>query len=138
MPVVWTETSAMKPGPPRPPLMCPGCPHRPVFDALRRLKAVVSGDIVMYTPDKLNQFDAIVMNNSSGPWITPTAADMEKEALKKLGGDAKTVEAALRKKLFRSVRIGLSMWLFVVMALTLAVFRSSKTWVYYEGTLAGK
>lgn len=29
-------------------------------------------------------------------------------------------------------------FLFVVMALTLAVFRSSKTWVYYEGTLAGK
>ena len=29
-------------------------------------------------------------------------------------------------------------FLFVVMALTLIVFRSSKTWVYYEGTLAGK
>ncbi len=29
-------------------------------------------------------------------------------------------------------------FLFVVMALTLAVFRSSKTWVYYEGALAGK
>lgn len=29
-------------------------------------------------------------------------------------------------------------FLFVVMALTLVVFRSSKTWVYYEGTLAGK
>ena len=35
--------------PPRPPLMCPGCPHRPVFYALRRMKAVVSGDIGCYT-----------------------------------------------------------------------------------------
>jgi indolepyruvate ferredoxin oxidoreductase alpha subunit len=35
--------------PPRPPLMCPGCPHRPVFNALRKLKAVVTGDIGCYT-----------------------------------------------------------------------------------------
>lgn len=35
--------------PPRPPLMCPGCPHRPVFDALRKLRAVVTGDIGCYT-----------------------------------------------------------------------------------------
>ena len=35
--------------PPRPPLMCPGCPHRPVFHALRKAKAVVTGDIGCYT-----------------------------------------------------------------------------------------
>lgn len=35
--------------PPRPPLMCPGCPHRPVFAALRKLRAVVTGDIGCYT-----------------------------------------------------------------------------------------
>jgi indolepyruvate ferredoxin oxidoreductase alpha subunit len=35
--------------PPRPPLMCPGCPHRPVFRALRRIRAVVTGDIGCYT-----------------------------------------------------------------------------------------
>ncbi|MDR3685570.1 MAG: thiamine pyrophosphate-dependent enzyme [Coriobacteriia bacterium] len=35
--------------PPRPPLMCPGCPHRPVFNALRKNKAVVTGDIGCYT-----------------------------------------------------------------------------------------
>lgn len=35
--------------PPRPPLMCPGCPHRPVFNALRRMRAVVTGDIGCYT-----------------------------------------------------------------------------------------
>ena len=35
--------------PPRPPNMCPGCPHRGVFYALNRLKAFVTGDIGCYT-----------------------------------------------------------------------------------------
>jgi len=35
--------------PPRPPNMCPGCPHRGVFHALNRLKAFVTGDIGCYT-----------------------------------------------------------------------------------------
>ncbi|MEJ2492327.1 MAG: indolepyruvate ferredoxin oxidoreductase subunit alpha [Desulfuromonadales bacterium] len=35
--------------PPRPPNMCPGCPHRGVFHALSRLKAFVTGDIGCYT-----------------------------------------------------------------------------------------
>jgi len=35
--------------PPRPPNMCPGCPHRGVFHALNRLKAYVTGDIGCYT-----------------------------------------------------------------------------------------
>jgi hypothetical protein len=38
---------------------------------------VVSDDLTMYLPEKINQFDAIVMNNSSGPWIQPTDKDME-------------------------------------------------------------
>jgi indolepyruvate ferredoxin oxidoreductase alpha subunit len=35
--------------PHRPPLMCPGCPHRGVFYHLRRVKAIVTGDIGCYT-----------------------------------------------------------------------------------------
>jgi indolepyruvate ferredoxin oxidoreductase alpha subunit len=35
--------------PPRPPLLCAGCPHRGVFHALGKLKAVVTGDIGCYT-----------------------------------------------------------------------------------------
>jgi indolepyruvate ferredoxin oxidoreductase alpha subunit len=35
--------------PGRPPVMCPGCPHRGVFYALKRMRAVVSGDIGCYT-----------------------------------------------------------------------------------------
>ncbi len=45
--------------PPRPPLMCPGCPHRPVFRALRRVKAVVAGDIGCYTLGALPPLSAM-------------------------------------------------------------------------------
>jgi len=45
--------------PPRPPLMCPGCPHRPVFDALRKAHAVVTGDIGCYTLGALRPLSAM-------------------------------------------------------------------------------
>jgi len=45
--------------PPRPPLMCPGCPHRPVFNALRKLRAVVTGDIGCYTLGALKPLGAM-------------------------------------------------------------------------------
>lgn len=35
--------------PPRPPVLCPGCPHRGVFYALGRFDVVVTGDIGCYT-----------------------------------------------------------------------------------------
>jgi indolepyruvate ferredoxin oxidoreductase alpha subunit len=35
--------------PPRPPLLCPGCPHRGLFVTTNKLKVVVSGDIGCYT-----------------------------------------------------------------------------------------
>jgi indolepyruvate ferredoxin oxidoreductase alpha subunit len=35
--------------PPRPPNLCPGCPHRGVFAALRKLKVFAAGDIGCYT-----------------------------------------------------------------------------------------
>jgi len=35
--------------PPRPPVMCAGCPHRPVFYVLKKLKCYVTGDIGCYT-----------------------------------------------------------------------------------------
>ncbi len=35
--------------PERPPSLCPGCPHRLVFAALRDMKAIVCGDIGCYT-----------------------------------------------------------------------------------------
>ena len=35
--------------PPRPPVLCPGCPHRATFYVLKKLKLEVSGDIGCYT-----------------------------------------------------------------------------------------
>jgi indolepyruvate ferredoxin oxidoreductase alpha subunit len=35
--------------PPRPPTMCPGCPHRGLFYALNKMKVFVAGDIGCYT-----------------------------------------------------------------------------------------
>lgn len=35
--------------PPRPPVLCPGCPHRGLFYVLKKLKLTVSGDIGCYT-----------------------------------------------------------------------------------------
>jgi len=35
--------------PPRPPVLCPGCPHRGLFYALKRIGVFVSGDIGCYT-----------------------------------------------------------------------------------------
>ena len=37
------------PSPMRPPVMCPGCPHRGMFHVLKKLKLTVSGDIGCYT-----------------------------------------------------------------------------------------
>ncbi|MBC7238001.1 MAG: indolepyruvate ferredoxin oxidoreductase subunit alpha, partial [Chloroflexi bacterium] len=37
------------PLPPRPPVLCPGCPHRGIFAVTRKLKLVVNGDIGCYT-----------------------------------------------------------------------------------------
>jgi indolepyruvate ferredoxin oxidoreductase alpha subunit len=35
--------------PPRPPVLCPGCPHRGTFYVLKKLKLTVTGDIGCYT-----------------------------------------------------------------------------------------
>lgn len=45
--------------PGRPPLMCPGCPHRPVFHALNKARAIVMGDIGCYTLGALPPLSAM-------------------------------------------------------------------------------
>ncbi|MBM7865750.1 indolepyruvate ferredoxin oxidoreductase subunit alpha [Heliobacterium gestii] len=45
--------------PVRPPVMCPGCPHRGVFYTLRQLRLVVSGDIGCYTLGTMAPLEAI-------------------------------------------------------------------------------
>jgi type 1 glutamine amidotransferase len=65
----------------------------------RAFEPVVSDDLAMYLPENLRQFDAVVMNNSSGPWITPTDADLAKAAFKPHGADKAAVERVLRRSL---------------------------------------
>jgi len=101
-----------------PPHLMPKDPHKgyciPYFEeALRAIgetsgayKPVASDDIAMYTPENIKQFDAIVLNNASGPWITPTAADMAKEALKKHGSTPEEVEKVLRKSFLDFIEQG--------------------------------
>ncbi len=45
--------------PPRPPNMCPGCPHRGMFYVLKKLDLYVSGDIGCYTLGALPPIEAL-------------------------------------------------------------------------------
>ncbi len=44
---------------PRPPVLCPGCAHRSVFTALKKMKAEVFGDIGCYTLGALQPLSAL-------------------------------------------------------------------------------
>ncbi len=50
-----------EPTPPRgkPPQLCPGCPHRAVFEILKELDCIVTGDIGCYTLGVLPPFEAM-------------------------------------------------------------------------------
>lgn len=45
--------------PSQPPQLCPGCPHRDVFDVLKELDCIVAGDIGCYTLGALEPFEAM-------------------------------------------------------------------------------
>lgn len=45
--------------PPRPPMLCAGCPHRAVFHTLKKLGARTMGDIGCYTLGALSPLDAL-------------------------------------------------------------------------------
>jgi type 1 glutamine amidotransferase len=80
------------------------CAFQTLGEKTGAFKPVVSGDLAMFAPGKIKQFDAIVMNNSSGPWIQPVDVDMER--LKPLGSDKQAVEKLLRKSLLDYVSGG--------------------------------
>ncbi|MBD3402539.1 indolepyruvate ferredoxin oxidoreductase subunit alpha [candidate division GN15 bacterium] len=44
---------------PRPPVLCPGCPHRGAFTALKKLKVTVTGDIGCYTLGVMKPLNAL-------------------------------------------------------------------------------
>lgn len=56
--------------PPRPPALCPGCPHRTVFNTLSRLGCTVAGDIGCYTLGALPPFCAMDTQLNMGAGIT--------------------------------------------------------------------
>ena len=51
--------SEPKPLPGKPPALCPGCPHRTVFTALKNLDCIVAGDIGCYSLGVLPPFEAM-------------------------------------------------------------------------------
>jgi indolepyruvate ferredoxin oxidoreductase alpha subunit len=46
-----------KPAPGKPPALCPGCPHRNVYQALKDINALVCGDIGCYALGAMQPFD---------------------------------------------------------------------------------
>ena len=54
-----TTAAVTEPIPVRPPVMCPGCPHRGMFYVLKKLKLNVSGDIGCYTLGALAPMEAL-------------------------------------------------------------------------------
>lgn len=65
---------------------------------------VVSDDVALLAPDKIGQFDAILLNNASGPWIRPTDKDVDR--LKAYGDTADAVEKLLRQSFLDFVKNG--------------------------------
>ncbi len=56
-PVAEVVGAVATPG--RPPVMCAGCPHRPVFTVLKKMKMIVTGDIGCYTLGTLPPLSAL-------------------------------------------------------------------------------
>lgn len=81
------------------------CAMRLLGEKTGAFTPVVSDDLTMFLPDKLKQFDAVVLNNTSGRWITPGDAAMEKlkdvgdESVRLRYKDKEAVEKVLRKSL---------------------------------------
>ncbi len=67
---------------------------------------VVTGDLAMFLPENIRRFDAIVLNNTAGPWITPSDADMQRPEFRRHGPDKDAVEQVLRQSLLDYVAGG--------------------------------
>ncbi|MDP2897677.1 MAG: ThuA domain-containing protein [bacterium] len=80
------------------------CAMRILGEKTGAFEPIVSGDIALFLPENIRQFDAIVMNNSCGAWITPSDAAME--TLKAHGNTKEAVEKVLRQSLLDYVANG--------------------------------
>lgn len=87
--------------PPRPPLLCPGCPHRGVFHVLRKRRVTVMGDIGCYTLGALSPLEAmdacVCMGASIGMAMGMEKARGEEFASKMVGviGDSTFVHSGI-------------------------------------------
>lgn len=67
---VTEKNSTLKPNdstvPSRTPMLCSGCPHRPIFSILKRARATVVGDIGCYSLGMLEPFEVHKTNISMG------------------------------------------------------------------------
>ncbi len=77
---------------PRPPVLCPGCPHRGVFAALRKLRLTVTGDIGCYTLGGLDPLGSlhtcICMGASIGNAIGMEKVDGSEKGIVAILGDS--------------------------------------------------
>ncbi len=76
----------------RPPMFCAGCPHRPVFDILKKLNVTVIGDIGCYSMAVLPAFKAAHVSLSMGATLGVTKG-MNKAM--RLNGDKKPVVSVI-------------------------------------------
>ncbi|MDR1196627.1 MAG: indolepyruvate ferredoxin oxidoreductase subunit alpha [Endomicrobium sp.] len=68
--IVEGKIKTEKPSTARKPVLCPGCSHRSVFYALKKLKAVVAGDIGCYTLGALKPLEALHTTVCMGASVT--------------------------------------------------------------------
>lgn len=79
---------------------------RTLGDKTGAYEPVVADDLALMLPDRIRTFDAIVLNNASGPWITPTDRDLQGPAFRTFAGDRSAAETALRRGLLDWVERG--------------------------------
>ena len=87
--------------PPRPPVLCPGCPHRGVFYALGKFDVVVTGDIGCYTLGVSPPLDRMDTVTCMGAGITMA------HGIEKAGNDRKVVGIVGDSTFFHSGMTGL-------------------------------
>jgi indolepyruvate ferredoxin oxidoreductase alpha subunit len=91
--------------PPRPPVLCPGCPHRGVFYIINKLKLTATGDIGCYTLGALPPLNAMDTCICMGAGVT-NAHGMDKALGKELS--AKMVAVLGDSTFFHSGITGLA------------------------------
>ncbi len=77
--------------PPRPPVLCPGCPHRGVFTALGKFDVIVTGDIGCYSlgvMPPLNRIDTILCMGGGVSMAHGMAKAGEKKHIVGMVGDS--------------------------------------------------